>query len=105
MPHQSACCPARLQDPQATCQAVTGGTSLSSPLWLGVWARLQSAHANQLGFALPKLYRLYQQPPAPYPGYHDIVGGCNGLFCAIPGFDYVTGLGTPDVANLNTVIK
>ena len=93
------------QDPQATCQAVTGGTSLSSPLWLGVWARLQSAHANQLGFALPKLYRLYQKPPAPYPGYHDIVGGCNGLFCAIPGFDYVTGLGTPDVANLNTVIK
>jgi len=33
-----------------------GGTSLSSPLALGVWARLQSAHANALGFAGPKLF-------------------------------------------------
>jgi pseudomonalisin len=93
------------QDPQATCQQIIGGTSLSSPLWLGVWARLQSAHSNNLGFASPKLYQLYQKPPSPYPGYHDIVGGCNGLFCAIPGFDYVTGLGTPDVDQLNTAIK
>ncbi|PYT34893.1 MAG: hypothetical protein DMG58_03660 [Acidobacteria bacterium] len=93
------------QDPQATCEFIVGGTSLSSPLWLGTWARLQSAHANKLGFASPRLYRLYQAPPASYPGFHDIVGGCNGLFCAIPGFDYVTGLGTPDVARLNAVVK
>ena len=33
-----------------------------------------------------------------------IVGGCHGLFCAIPGFDYVTGPGTPDVAMLNSVV-
>ena len=93
------------QDPQATCEFIVGGTSLSSPLWLGTWARLQSAHANKLGFASPRLYRLYQAPPASYPGFHDIVGGCNGLFCAIPGFDYVTGLGTPDVAVLNAAVK
>jgi pseudomonalisin len=93
------------QDPMATCQFITGGTSLSSPLWLGTWARLQSAHANKLGFASPRLYHLYQAPPSTYPGFHDVVGGCNGLFCAIPGYDYVTGLGTPDVSNLNAVIK
>jgi subtilase family serine protease len=93
------------QDPQSTCQDIVGGTSLSSPLWLGTWARLQSAHANTLGFAAPRLYHLYQAPPATYPGFHDIVGGCNGLFCAIPGFDYVTGIGTPDIASLNAVIK
>jgi pseudomonalisin len=93
------------QDPQSTCQFIVGGTSLSSPLWLGSWARLQSAHANKLGFAAPRLYHLYQAPPATYPGFHDIVGGCNGLFCAIPGFDYVTGLGTPDITVLNAAIK
>jgi len=93
------------QDPPATCEFIVGGTSLSSPLWLGTWARMQSAHANKLGFAPPRLYRLYQAPPASYPGFHDIVGGCNGLFCAIPGFDYVTGLGTPDVAKLNAAVK
>jgi pseudomonalisin len=89
----------------ANCQFITGGTSLSSPLWLGVWARLQSAHANKLGFAPLRLYKLYKMPPATYPGFHDIVGGCNGFFCAIPGFDYVTGLGTPDITVLNGLLK
>jgi pseudomonalisin len=89
----------------SACQFIVGGTSLSSPLWLGTWARLQSAHHNKLGFASPHLYHLYQAPPATYPGFHDIVGGCNGLFCAIPGFDYVTGLGTPDVTKLNAAVK
>jgi pseudomonalisin len=89
----------------ANCQFITGGTSLSSPLWLGVWARLQSAHSNKLGFAPLRLYKLYKMPPATYPGFHDIVGGCNGFFCAIPGFDYVTGLGTPDITVLNGLLK
>jgi subtilase family serine protease len=89
----------------SSCQETVGGTSLSSPLWLGTWARLESAHGNKLGFAAPHLYALYQAVPATYPGFHDIVGGCNGLFCAIPGYDYVTGLGTPVVSELNSVIK
>ncbi|HUI81672.1 MAG TPA: S53 family peptidase [Bryobacteraceae bacterium] len=93
------------QDPVSTCQDTVGGTSLSSPLWLGVWARLESAHRNRLGFAGPSLYRLYSMPPATYVGFHDIVGGCNGFFCAIPGYDYVTGLGTPHVTALNAVVK
>ena len=92
------------QSPSA-CQFIVGGTSLSSPLWLGVWARLQSAHGNKLGFAPLRLYRNYLSPPATTAGFHDIVGGCNGLFCAIPGFDYVTGIGTPDVAKLNAAVK
>lgn len=32
---------------------VYGGTSLASPLALGVWARLETAHGNRLGFAAP----------------------------------------------------
>src|SRR6202043_3885781 len=36
-----------------------GGTSLSSPLAVGVWARLQTAYGNKLGFASPRLYAKY----------------------------------------------
>jgi subtilase family serine protease len=89
------------------CEFIVGGTSLSSPLALGVWARLQTTHANKLGFASPRLYRNAQPLPnvTSGPGFHDVVGGCNGLFCAIPGYDYVTGLGTFDVSQINAVIK
>lgn len=93
------------QDPN-NCQFIVGGTSLSSPLALGVWARLQSSHGNKLGFASPLFYK--HPTPLPSvssgPGFHDIVGGCNGLFCAIPRYDYVTGLGTFDVSQINSVI-
>ncbi|MBV9281808.1 MAG: hypothetical protein JOZ41_17155, partial [Chloroflexi bacterium] len=38
-----------------------GGTSLSSPLWVGMWTRIQAAAPDQvhgLGFANPTLYRV-----------------------------------------------
>jgi subtilase family serine protease len=93
------------QDPN-NCQFIVGGTSLSSPLALGVWARLQTSHNNKLGFASPAFYKHATPLPSVSsgPGFHDIVGGCNGLFCAIPGYDYVTGLGTFDVAQMSGVI-
>ena len=39
-----------------------GGTSLSSPMALGFWTRLQASHGNKLGFAAPRLYKLYAGP-------------------------------------------
>lgn len=93
------------EDPN-NCEFIVGGTSLSSPLTLGVWARFLTSHNNKLGFASPLFYK--HATPLPTvssgPGFHDIVGGCNGLFCAIPGYDYVTGLGTFDVSQMNGVI-
>jgi len=77
-----------------------GGTSLSSPLALGVWARLQTAHRNQLGFAGDAVYAA-----ADTGAFHDIVAGDVGPYPATPGWDYATGLGTFDVrvavANIN----
>ncbi len=83
-----------------------GGTSLSSPLSLGVWARLQSAHANKLGFAGPVLYNGATGIPSPASpaGFHDIIVGTNGLYTALPGYDYVTGLGTFDIAAYNAAL-
>jgi subtilase family serine protease len=69
-----------------------GGTSLSSPLALGVWARLESAKANGLGFASPLLYGA--------SGFHDVVVGDTGPYPAAPGWDFATGLGSFDVARM-----
>ena len=91
---------------------VTGGTSLASPLSAGVWARLQSAHGNKLGFAPVWYYNNFTQhaagaanagPPPWQPdgGFHDILSGTNGLYTAAPGYDYTTGLGSFDIAILN----
>jgi pseudomonalisin len=77
-----------------------GGTSLSSPLALGVWARIESAHGNSIGFAAPHLYGLYQSA-----AFHDIILGNTGPWPATPGYDYATGIGTFDIAQANTLIK
>jgi len=84
-----------------------GGTSLSSPMALGVWARFESAHQNKLGFAGIPLYRgATPLPSAASPaGYHDIILGGNGLYTALPGYDLTTGLGTFDISILNSSIK
>ncbi|HJY74435.1 MAG TPA: protease pro-enzyme activation domain-containing protein, partial [Streptosporangiaceae bacterium] len=87
-----------------------GGTSLSSPLALGSWARLQSGHRNKLGMAAIDFYALYDKvnpalgDTSPVPGFTDIVGGNNGGYTATPGYDEVTGIGVLDVAALNSVI-
>jgi pseudomonalisin len=72
-----------------------GGTSASAPSWQGIWARVQGAHGGGLGFAGPVLYST-----EPSTAYHDITLGSNVLYPAGPGYDLVTGLGTPDIAKL-----
>ena len=75
------------------------GTSAASPIWAGLIAiadqgrELEGAHALT-GYTqtLPALYSL------PSADFHDIISGNNG-YAAGPGYDLVTGLGTP-VANL-----
>ena len=101
-----------------------GGTSLSSPMMLAFWARMESAHGNSLGLASIALYRVYDKVnpgtpvsnpiglpvvvpspnPSAVPGYTDIVAGANGTYACTPGYDLVTGLGAPDVAQLTKVI-
>jgi subtilase family serine protease len=76
-----------------------GGTSLSSPLMLGVWARLQSAAGNGLGFAGPKLYAA-----SGTAAFHDILLGDTGPYPATPGYDFATGVGTPDVGAAVSII-
>jgi subtilase family serine protease len=91
-----------------------GGTSLASPLAAGVWARMLQVHAS-LGYAAPRLYHVYAvstpssqttvpPPTRMYGGFHDILAGGNGLYTALPGYDYTTGLGSFDVSATSAII-
>lgn len=89
---------------------VVGGTSLSSPLSMGSWARLESAHNNKLGFAAPLLYRFASPANTSTPAlpsviaFHDIVVGSNAGYVATPGWDYTTGLGSFDITQVNKLL-
>jgi subtilase family serine protease len=76
-----------------------GGTSLSSPLALGVWARLETVAKSRLGFAGPRFYRAHATA-----AFHDIVLGDTGPYPATPGSDFATGLGTFDIAKAISLI-
>ena len=117
------------------------GTSLSSPLWEGMWARVQAAAPSTgttttscpitrpkhpkcthhqtspsyggLGFANETLYKL-GKGGTDANDFFDVGGGPplspvtgNGLYTSLPrssvdptGWDYVSGLGVPDVTHL-----
>jgi subtilase family serine protease len=70
-----------------------GGTSASAPSWQGIWARIQGARGGNLGFANPVLYA------EPASAFNDVILGANGA-PNTPGWDYVTGRGTPVVSAL-----
>jgi hypothetical protein len=80
---------------------VVGGTSLSAPAWAGLFALVDQGRVAAGGKALnsaspteaqQSLYSLSQAD------YNVIAGGSNG-YSAAPGYNLVTGLGTP-MANL-----
>jgi subtilase family serine protease len=80
-----------------------GGTSEGAPQWAAIIALADQAAGHALGYLNPTLYSL------PSGSFHDITVGENGFegtpgFSAGPGYDYPTGLGTPDVAKLITAL-
>jgi len=80
---------------------VEGGTSLSSPLWVGTWTRVQAASTANLGFADPTIYAIGTGHKGNYArDFTDITLGLNGYYVAAPGWDYVSGWGVPEVTNL-----
>jgi subtilase family serine protease len=74
-----------------------GGTSAAAPQWAALIALANQGRA-QLGQA-PLAHAIADLYQVPYSDYHDITSGNNGFYNAAPGYDLVTGNGTP-VANL-----
>jgi pseudomonalisin len=80
-----------------------GGTSLSSPLWAGMWARVVGAApagSSGYGFANEAIYKIAKDPVKYQRDFFDVTLGSNGLNPAQPGYDYVTGFGTPKLTTL-----
>ena len=84
-----------------------GGTSLSCPQWAGLVAIAAQVNGGGLGLINPALYKLASDPGTYANDFYDVTVGNNGAFAPdvpgysnSPGWDPVTGLGTPNAANL-----
>ncbi|GCE26270.1 hypothetical protein KDA_17540 [Dictyobacter alpinus] len=81
-----------------------GGTSEGAPQWAGIAAIANQYAHCPLGFLNPKLYKLADSH-AYSRDFHDITEGSNGLYGvpgynAGPGWDLLTGWGSPNATNL-----
>jgi len=80
-----------------------GGTSAAAPLWAGFTALAnQQAVANSAplaGFLNPAVYAI-GSGSGYSSDFHDVVSGNNDGFIAAPGFDLVTGWGSPSGQSL-----
>lgn len=78
-----------------------GGTSMSAPQWAALFGIANSIRAGNGKSALSGVNSALYTAPGSY--YHDITSGKNGSCGAVctagPGYDFVTGLGSPQ-ANL-----
>ena len=85
---------------------VVGGTSSGSPQWAGLIAIADQMAGRDLGYINTALYQIANNPAQYASDYFDVTTGNNQLnptipgYSASPGWDAVTGLGTPNVANL-----
>jgi subtilase family serine protease len=93
-------------NPCSTGWYTVGGTSSGSPQWAGIAALADQMAGRDLGFLNPALYAVANDPGRYASDFYDVTVGCNQLdptipgWCSSPGWDAVTGLGTPNVANL-----
>jgi subtilase family serine protease len=87
---------------------IVGGTSVSSPTFAAVVAIADQVNGSPLGFINPALYKIGANPSRYANDFFDVTTGNNDNFmspqdpnyAATPGWDPVTGLGTPNAANL-----
>jgi subtilase family serine protease len=83
-----------------------GGTSLSCPQWAGIVALADQLNGGGLGLINPALYKIGADPARYAHDFYDVTTGNNQADPAVPGYpattgwDPVTGLGTPNGANL-----
>ena len=85
-----------------------GGTSLASPIFVGVFARIQTYANNSIGFPASFMYRDFPNNAAVL---HDVTSGNNGVsyggttygYNAATGWDYTTGYGSLDISKFNAL--
>ena len=94
-----------------------GGTSAGAPQWAALVALVNQYHASRLGSGNPGIYASVRGSgstgygtPALNPAYlRDVIAGNNGSGSdpddfAVPGYDFVTGLGSPLAGGLVPIL-
>ncbi len=79
---------------------IVGGTSVGSPSWAGSMALIDQAAGHNLGNINPALYSIANSPVEYANAFHDVTVGNNDPNSAGPGWDPLTGLGTPNLGEL-----
>ena len=85
---------------------IVGGTSCSAPQWAGLIAIADQIKGSDLGYINPALYQIANDSGKYAKDFFDVTAGNNQAnpsipgYLASPGWDAVTGLGTPNAANL-----
>ncbi|WP_323117940.1 S53 family peptidase [Burkholderia alba] len=83
-----------------------GGTSLASPIFVGGFARVLSAHNNSIGLPTSGFYKTFATDKTVL---HDVTSGNNGYsghgYSAKSGWDYATGYGSLDFGKLSATYK
>jgi kumamolisin len=93
---------------QGGCTAnLYGGTSFAAPMWAGFIALVnQQLAANgkpTIGFLNPTIYA--QNVTSSYAAdFHDIISGTSGSYSAVPGYDLVTGWGSPNAGLISALV-
>jgi kumamolisin len=80
----------------------SGGTSAATPIWASAYALLNQGLVKQTGYYVSGnslLYTLATRYSKDNP-YYDVQDGNNLYYSATPGWDYATGLGTPNLAGI-----
>ena len=88
---------------QGSCTGDYGGTSFAAPRWAGFLALVnQQAVGGRnltLGFINPAIYSIGKGANY-HSAFHDITSGSNNKYSAEPGYDLVTGWGSPNGTGL-----
>jgi kumamolisin len=71
---------------------VVGGTAAATPFWAGLIVLINQALGKPVGYINPTIYTKF----GPARVFRDVTEGNNGNYSAGPGWDPVTGWGSPD---------
>ncbi|WMT51204.1 MAG: hypothetical protein RE471_09525 [Ferroplasma sp.] len=76
-----------------------GGTSIATPMWAGIIATMDQYYNRSLGLVNPIFYKI-SETKYYTKAFTPITSGGNYGYSAGPGWNPVTGLGTPLISNL-----
>ncbi|HZR42704.1 MAG TPA: S53 family peptidase [Ktedonobacteraceae bacterium] len=83
-----------------------GGTSAAAPIWATGLALVNQGllqHSRSFNFSPELFYQTNNRSSGLHP-YYDVTNGNNLYYPATPGWDYATGLGTPNLADFYRVM-